>query len=51
MWKINVVMGDVRLTFTVEGFTEREGRIRFTDEKTGNACNYPSEHCFVEGLK
>jgi len=49
MWKIVVIIGESKLTYTVTDFKEREGRILFIDRLTGKACNYPIDSCFIEG--
>ena len=49
IWKIIVIMGDTKLTYSVTDFTERDGRILFKDRVTKESCNYPKEKCFIRG--
>ena len=50
-WKITMHFANMDLTYYVNYFQEREGRILFKDERTGLSKNFPYDKCSIEEVK
>lgn len=48
MFRITVFLPNTTLYFTVENYSKEEGKVIFTDKKTGLLKDFPDNMCSIE---
>lgn len=51
MFKITVFLPNTTLTYTVENYTKKEGKILFNDRVTGLNKEFPDQMCSIEEVR